>query len=86
MNKIISIIISISIIYSSDIAYIVGINGTIDMGLPHYVQRSIEQAELDSAAIIIFDIDTFGGRVDAATQIKDIIMNSKAEEKLLYQK
>ena len=26
---------------------------------------------------IVFDIDTFGGRVDAATQIKDIILDSK---------
>ena len=77
MNKIISIILSISIIYSADIAYVISISGTIDMGLPHYIERSIDVAESDSAAVIVFDIDTFGGRVDAATSIKDIIMDTR---------
>ena len=57
--------------------YHVPIQGTIDMGLPHYLQRVISQAESEGAAAIIFDIDTFGGRVDAATQMKDIILDSK---------
>jgi len=54
----------------------VPIHGTIDMGLPNYIQRAILIAEADSAEYIIFDIDTFGGRVDAATQIKDAILGS----------
>ena len=54
----------------------VPIQGTIDMGLPNYIQRAITMAEADSAEFIIFDIDTFGGRVDAATKIKDAILGS----------
>jgi membrane-bound serine protease (ClpP class) len=54
----------------------VPIQGTIDMGLPNYIQRAITMAEADSAEFIIFDIDTFGGRVDAATKIKDAILSS----------
>ena len=57
--------------------YHVPIQGTIDMGLPYYLQRVIDQAESEEAAAIIFDIDTFGGRVDAATQMKDIILDTK---------
>ena len=57
--------------------YHVPIHGTIDMGLPHYIQRVVNEAEENNASAIIFDIDTFGGRVDAATQIKDIILDSK---------
>ena len=57
--------------------YHVPIHGTIDMGLPHYIQRVVMEAEENDAEAIIFDIDTFGGRVDAATQIKDIILDSK---------
>ena len=57
--------------------YHVPIHGTIDMGLPHYIQRVVNEAEENNANVIIFDIDTFGGRVDAATQIKDIILDSK---------
>ena len=55
----------------------VPITGTIDMGLPSYIQRAIDSATEDSAQYIIFDIDTFGGRVDAATQIKDAILSSE---------
>ena len=54
----------------------VPIHGTIDMGLPNYIQRAVTIAESDSAEFIIFDIDTFGGRVDAATKIKDAILGS----------
>ena len=53
--------------------------GDIDMGLPHYIQRGIELAHSDSAKLIIFEIDTFGGRIDAATKIKDLILNSDIE-------
>ena len=56
--------------------YHVSIHGTIDMGLPHFIQRVVNEAEEHNAKAIIFDIDTFGGRVDAATQIKDIILDS----------
>ncbi|MFQ6604591.1 MAG: nodulation protein NfeD [Fidelibacterota bacterium] len=62
---------------ASDVVYRVPIEGTIDLGLPPYIERSIKEAEADRAVAIIFDIDTFGGRVDAATQIKDAILDSK---------
>jgi membrane-bound serine protease (ClpP class) len=57
----------------------VPINGTIDMGLPNYIQRALQIAQADSAKYLVFDIDTFGGRVDAATQIKDMILGSDVE-------
>jgi len=53
--------------------YVVPIQDTIDLGIPAFVNRSISAAEKNGAELIIFDIDTFGGRVDAATQIKDAI-------------
>lgn len=53
--------------------YVVPIQDTIDLGIPAFVSRAISAAEKNSAELIIFDIDTFGGRVDAATQIKDAI-------------
>ena len=57
--------------------YRVPIQGVIDLGLPAFVERVIEEAENNQVEVIIFDIDTFGGRVDAATQIKDAILDSK---------
>jgi len=60
----------------SDKVYRVPIQSTIDLGLPTYISRSIEEAVKEDASAIIFDINTFGGRVDGATQIKDEIINS----------
>ncbi len=52
----------------------VPIQGDIDMGLPYFIERAVDQAEQLDAEAIVFDIDTFGGRVDAATRIKDAIL------------
>ena len=68
----------LSILYSQ-IVYRVPIEGTIDLGLPPFIERSIQEAESNSADAIIFEINTFGGRVDAATQIKDAIMDSRVK-------
>ena len=57
--------------------YRVPIQGVIDLGLPTFIERAIEEAENNQVEVIIFEIDTFGGRVDAATQIKDAILDSK---------
>jgi len=58
-----------------DEVYLVSIKGTIDLGLSSYVQRALEVAVLNKAKAIILEIDTFGGRVDAATQIRDKVMS-----------
>lgn len=54
---------------------IVPIEGTIDLGLPAFLRRVI--AEHPDAAAIVLDIDTFGGRVDAAVQIRDALLAAK---------
>jgi membrane-bound serine protease (ClpP class) len=52
------------------------IEGTIDLGLPPYIERIVQEAEEAEATAIILEINTFGGRLDAATQIKDILLNT----------
>ena len=59
--------------------YVVPIQDVIDLGIPGLVSRAIDLAEANNAEIIVFDIDTFGGRVDAATQIKDSISSTDIE-------
>ena len=59
----------------TDEVYLVSITGTIDLGLSSYVKRALEEAVLNKAKAVILEIDTFGGRVDAATQIRDKIMS-----------
>jgi membrane-bound serine protease (ClpP class) len=57
--------------------YFAHIDGEIDLGKAPFVRRVISNAEEEHAAAIVFEINTFGGRVDAATQIKDAILESR---------
>lgn len=57
--------------------YHIIIDKEIDLGVAPYIRRVVEEANAKNADAIIFEINTFGGRVDAATQIKDAILNSK---------
>lgn len=56
--------------------WIIKIHGDIDLGLASYVARSTEEAIEAKAALIIIEINTFGGRVDAATEIRDTLLRS----------
>ena len=62
-----------SVLYS-DTVYRIPIEGTIDLGLPPFINRMLQEAKSMDAEVVVFDINTFGGRVDAATQIKDAIL------------
>ena len=75
---IISLVISLSVLLTAqNKVHIAYIEGDIDLGLAPYISRVVSDAEKDNADAIIFKINTFGGRVDAATQIKDAIISSK---------
>ena len=54
------------------------LEGMIDPGVSAFVERVIEDAEANEVDAIVFEIDTFGGRVDAATVIRDAILDSDA--------
>ncbi len=58
------------------IVYVVSIDGIIDLGLAPYVRRVLDQATAAGAAAVVLDINTFGGRVDAAVQIRDTLLAS----------
>ncbi len=54
--------------------YVIPIKGTIELGLASFVERSLK--ENPNAKAFIFEIDTFGGRVDAAIRIRDAILST----------
>ena len=56
--------------------YRVQVDGMIDNALANYVERSISDAEGDNAAAIVFEIDTFGGLLDAADVIRKAILET----------
>ena len=73
----ITFIIAISISAQTNKVFLITIDEEIDIGLVPYVTRVIHEAEISNASAVIVKINTFGGRVDAATQIKDALLKSK---------
>ena len=59
------------------LVYRIPVTGTVEMGLAPYVERSLEEAEKAGAAAAVLDIDTPGGRIDAAEQIADALRDAK---------
>jgi membrane-bound serine protease (ClpP class) len=59
------------------IVYVAPVEGIIDLGLAPFVQRVLEEATAAGAAAVILEINTFGGRVDAAVQIRDALLNAR---------
>jgi len=59
------------------VVYVAPIEGMIDLGLAPFVQRVLNEATQDGAAAVIIEINTFGGRVDAAVLIRDALLNAR---------
>ncbi|MGZ8427447.1 MAG: ATP-dependent Clp protease proteolytic subunit [Candidatus Binatia bacterium] len=59
------------------IVYVAPIEGIIDLGLAPFVERVLTEATQQGATAVILDINTFGGRVDAAVVIRDLLINAR---------
>jgi membrane-bound serine protease (ClpP class) len=77
MKFLIVILLALTTFAQQKTVYVAYIDSEIDLGLAPYISRVISEAEQNNADAIVFKINTFGGRVDAATQIKDAILSSK---------
>jgi membrane-bound serine protease (ClpP class) len=53
------------------------IEGTIDLGLAAFIERALETHE--DAVLVVLDINTLGGRVDAAIRIRDALLAHSAK-------
>lgn len=57
--------------------YRIPVTGTVEMGLAPFIERSLKEAADAGATAAVLDIDTPGGRVDAAEQIADALGDAK---------
>jgi len=57
------------------IVFRVPIEGTVDLGMAPFVARVVEEASRVEG-VVVLDIDTFGGRVDAAVMIRDALIEA----------
>jgi membrane-bound serine protease (ClpP class) len=55
------------------------VSGTIDLGLAPYTRRVLQEAETLQATAVILRINTPGGRVDAAMQMRDALLDTPVD-------
>lgn len=56
---------------------IVPIEGTVDDGMAHLVQRSVERANSENAAAIVLEVNSPGGLVSSVFQIEDALRSAQ---------
>ena len=58
------------------VVYVMPIDGVVDLGLAPFLTRTIREAQQAGASAVVLDINTFGGRVDAAVAMRDTLVNA----------
>jgi membrane-bound serine protease (ClpP class) len=56
---------------------VIPINGTVDDGMAHLVERSVNEANQQGARAIVLDVNSPGGLVEAAFQIRDALFSAQ---------
>ena len=59
------------------VVHLVPVEGMIDLGLAPFVERVLDEAAGSQAAAVVLEVNTFGGRVDAAVLIRDALLRSR---------
>ncbi len=59
------------------VVYVAPVEGIIDLGLAPFIKRVLDEATAAGAVAVVLEINTFGGRVDAAVQIRDSLLNAR---------
>lgn len=62
-----------------DFVYVVPLEETVEKGLSAFLKRAIHTAEEEGAKAIIFEINTPGGAVDAASEIGNLLAKAEIE-------
>ncbi len=72
-----------SLLNADEKLYIIPIHGNIEPSLTVFIRNGIDEAK-KADAHILFDINTFGGRVDTALQITTLIGSVKDKKTIAY--
>ncbi len=63
-------------IHGQGVIYRVPVTGVVELGMAPFIERSIEEAAAQGMVAVVLDMDTPGGRVDAAERIADAISDA----------
>jgi membrane-bound serine protease (ClpP class) len=66
-----------SMAQASGTVLLIPVNDTIDSGLSFFIQRMLRRAEQEKATVVILEINSNGGLVTSAQEIKDALLRSK---------
>jgi membrane-bound serine protease (ClpP class) len=61
---------------SAGTVVVIPISGTVDDGMDHMVVRSIQKAQAEGVSAIVLDVNSPGGVLEAAFDIKDAVLNA----------
>jgi len=64
--------------------FVIPVSGDVDPGMAAYIERALKGIKESSNSVIVFEMDTFGGRVDSALQIVDYITNIPKSKTISY--
>jgi membrane-bound serine protease (ClpP class) len=66
--------------------FVVPVEGDVEPAMAEFISRALREASEYPDALIILEMDTFGGRVDAAFQIVDTLLNAPRGKTIGYVK
>lgn len=64
--------------------FVIPVHGDIVPSLESFIRRHVSKAIDEGASVLVFDIDTFGGRVDTALQISSFIGSIKKAKTIAF--
>lgn len=64
--------------------YIIPVQDMVEPAMASYIKRALKDIETKKDALIVFKMDTFGGRVDAALDIVDMISSVEGSKTVAY--
>ena len=66
--------------------FVIPVSGTVDPGMSAFLYRACREATKSTNSLVVFEIDTFGGRVDSALEIVDTLLTVPAERSIAFVK
>jgi len=64
--------------------YVISVTGEVDPGMAAFIDRAVSNVSGDPDALVVADIDTFGGRVDSALEIVDSFLKISANRSIAF--
>lgn len=64
--------------------YVIPVSGPVDPGMAAFLERTLTKYAKDPAALVVIEMDTFGGRVDSALDIVDHLTNIPESKVISY--